>query len=150
MRPLPVSCFVVSFSYWTCDMSALWFQVFLFETDVWATQTLWECDARVVMNPTHVGRIMYVARSTSMIIWCDHCLLAALWFRFHIELATCLLFGFRSSYLRPMCERHRPSENATREYWWTPRMSSISFRSYLGSLEQPLFSRMALRHRCYV
>ena len=62
-----------------------------------------------------VGRTMYVASSTSMIIWCDHCLLAALWFRFHIELATCLLFGFRSSYLRPTCERHRPSENATRE-----------------------------------
>ena len=62
-----------------------------------------------------VGRTMYVASSTSMIIWCDHCLLAALWFRFQIELATCLLFGFRSSYLRPTCERHRPSENATRE-----------------------------------
>ena len=35
-----------------------------------------------------------------------HCLLVALWFRFHIELATCLLFGFRSSYLSPKCERH--------------------------------------------
>ena len=45
-----------------------------------------------------VGRTMCVASSTSMIIWCDHCLLVALWFRFHIELATCLLFGFRSLY----------------------------------------------------
>ena len=62
-----------------------------------------------------VGRTMYEASSTSMIIWCHHCMLPALWFRFHIELATCLLFGFRSSYLRPTCERHRPSENATRE-----------------------------------
>ena len=62
-----------------------------------------------------VGCTMCVANSTSMIIWCDHSLLVALWFRFHIELATCLLFGFRSSYLRPTCERHRPSENATRE-----------------------------------
>ena len=39
MRPLPVSCFVVSFSYWTGDMSALWFQVFLFETDVRVSDT---------------------------------------------------------------------------------------------------------------
>ena len=62
-----------------------------------------------------VGRTMCVASSTSMIIWCDHWLLVALWFRFHIELATCLLFGFRSSYLRPTCERHRPTENETRE-----------------------------------
>ena len=63
----------------------------------------------------YVGCTLCVASSTSMIIWCDHCLLVALCFRFHIELATCLLFGFRSSYLSPKCERHRPSENATRE-----------------------------------
>ena len=62
-----------------------------------------------------VGCTMCVASSTPMIIRCDHCLLGALWFRFHIELATCLLFGFRSSCLRPTCERHRPFENATRE-----------------------------------
>ena len=43
---MPVSCFVVSFSYWTCEMSALWFQVILFEWEVWATQHLWEHDAR--------------------------------------------------------------------------------------------------------
>ena len=48
-----------------------------------------------------VRRTMCVASSTSMIILCDHCLLVDLWFRFHIELATCLLFRFRSSYLRP-------------------------------------------------
>ena len=63
----------------------------------------------------YVGCTLCVANSTSMIIRCDHCLLVALWFRFHIELATCMLFGFRSSYLSPKCERHRPSENATRE-----------------------------------
>ena len=62
-----------------------------------------------------LGRTKCVASSTSITIRCDHCLLVALWFRFHIELATCLLFGFRSSCLRPTCERHRPSENATRE-----------------------------------
>ena len=28
--------------------------VFRFESEVWATHTLWECDARVVVNPTHV------------------------------------------------------------------------------------------------
>ena len=71
MRTLPVSCFVVSFSYWTCEMSALWFQVFLFECEVWATQHLSEHDARK---------------------------------------------------------------------WCTPRKSSISHRSCLGSLEQLLFS----------
>ena len=37
-----------------------------------------------------------------MIIWCDHCLLVALWFRFHIELANfcclvpCLPIWFRN------------------------------------------------------
>ena len=41
-------------------------------------------------------------------IWCDHYLLVALWFRFHIELAKCLPFGFRSSYLSPKCERTAP------------------------------------------
>ena len=48
-----------------------------------------------------VGCTMSVASSTSMIIWCDHCLLFALWIRFPIELATCLLFRFRSSHLSP-------------------------------------------------
>ena len=80
-RPLPVSCFVVSFSYLTCEMSALWFLVFLFEYEVSATQHLSEHDARK---------------------WCH------------------------------------------------PRKSSISSRSCLGSLEQLLFFRMALRHDCYV
>ena len=32
MRLLPVSCFVVSFSYWTCQMSAVSFQVFRFDS----------------------------------------------------------------------------------------------------------------------
>ena len=63
----------------------------------------------------YVGCTLCVASSTSMIICCDHCLLIALWFRFYIELATCLLFGFRSSYWSSKCERHRPSETATRE-----------------------------------
>ena len=62
-----------------------------------------------------VGRTICVAISISMMVWCDHCLLVALWFRFHIELAKCLLFGFRSSYLSEKCERHNTSENTTRE-----------------------------------
>ena len=45
-----------------------------------------------------VGCTICVASSTSTIIWCDLCLLVALWFCFHVELAKCLLFGFRSSY----------------------------------------------------
>ena len=40
MRLLPVSCFVVSFSYWTCQMSAVSFQVFRFDSEVWTTKTL--------------------------------------------------------------------------------------------------------------
>ena len=43
-----------------------------------------------------------------MIIWCDDCLLVALWFRFHIELANCLLFGAMSSDLISKCERQKP------------------------------------------
>ena len=42
-----------------------------------------------------------------MVICCDHCLLVALWFRFHIELAKCLLIRFRSSDLIPKCERQK-------------------------------------------
>ena len=34
MRPLPVSCFVVSFSYWTCQLSAVWCHVFRFDFEV--------------------------------------------------------------------------------------------------------------------
>ena len=81
MRPLPVSCFVVSFSYWTCQMSAVWCRVFRFDFEVWATKT---------------------------------------------------------------------SQNTTREKRCSPRKSSISSRSCLGSLEQHLFFRIALRHDCYV
>jgi len=52
----------------------------------------------ILCNVVHfLGCTIYVARSTSMIIRCDHCLLVALWFRFPVELAKCLLFGFRSS-----------------------------------------------------
>ena len=43
-----------------------------------------------------------------MIMWCDHCLLVALWFRFHIELAKCLLFGAAFSDLISKCERQKP------------------------------------------
>ena len=43
-----------------------------------------------------------------MIIWCDHCLLVALWFRFHIELANFLLFRSRSPDLISKCERQKP------------------------------------------
>ena len=39
MRPLPVSCFVISFSYWTWEKSAVWFQLFQFDSEVWATKT---------------------------------------------------------------------------------------------------------------
>ena len=43
-----------------------------------------------------------------MIIWCDHCLLVALWFRFHTELEKSPLFGSNSSNLIPKCERQKP------------------------------------------
>ena len=62
-----------------------------------------------------VGRTIYVAISISMMILCEHCLLVALWFPFHIELAKCLLFGFRSSYLSAKGERHNTSQNTSRE-----------------------------------
>ena len=85
-----------------------------------------------------------------MIMWCDHCLLVALWFRFHIELAKCLLFGAAFSDLISKCERQKTSQNTTREKRCSPPKSSISSRSCLGSLEQHLFFRIALRHDCYV
>jgi hypothetical protein len=45
--------------------------------------------------------------SIPIVIWRDYCLLVALWCRFHIELAKCLLFRFRSSDLVPKCERQK-------------------------------------------
>ena len=45
--------------------------------------------------------------SIPIVIWCDYCLLVALWFCFHIELAKCLLFRFRSSDLIPKYERQK-------------------------------------------
>ena len=39
-----------------------------------------------------------------IVIWCDYCLLVALWFLFHIELAKSLPFRFRSSDLIPKFE----------------------------------------------
>ena len=43
-----------------------------------------------------------------MILWCDHCLLVALWFRFDTELDKSPLFGSNSSDLIPKCERQKP------------------------------------------
>ena len=40
MRLFPVSCFVVLFSYWSGQMSAVSFQVFWFDSEVWTTKTL--------------------------------------------------------------------------------------------------------------
>ena len=71
-----------------------------------------------------------------MMIWCDYCLLVALRFGFHTELAKCLLFRFRSSYFSPNCERHNTSQNTTRQNWCTARKSRISYRNCLGSLEK--------------
>ena len=42
MRPLPVSCFVVSFSYCSCQKSAVRFQLFRFDSEVWAIKNLSE------------------------------------------------------------------------------------------------------------
>ena len=69
-------------------------------------------------------------------IWCDYCLLVALRFGFHTELAKCLLFRFRSSYLSPKCERHNTSQNTKRQKWCTARKSRIPNRNCLGSLEK--------------
>ena len=43
-----------------------------------------------------------------MIIWCDHCLLVAFWFRFHTELDKSPLFGSTCSDLIPKCEQQKP------------------------------------------
>ena len=59
-----------------------------------------QCDA--------ICRAYCLCSSIPMIIWCDHCLLVALCFRFHIELAKCLLFRSRSPDLIPKYERQKP------------------------------------------
>ena len=79
---------------------------------------------------------MCVASSISMMTWCNYCLLVALRYGFHTELAKCLLFRFRSSYLSPNCERHNTSQNTTRQKWCTARKSRISYCNCLGSLEK--------------
>ena len=50
-----------------------------------------------------VGLSVCVAEYQSL-LWCDYCLLVALWFLFHIELAKSLPFRFRSSDLIPKFE----------------------------------------------
>ena len=54
-----------------------------------------------------ICRAFGLCSSIPIVIWCDYCLLVALWFRFHIELAKCLLFRFRSSDLIPKYERQK-------------------------------------------
>ena len=72
-----------------------------------------------------IGGRICVTSSISMMTWCDHCVLVPLWFRFHIELAKCLLFGSRSSYLSPKCVRHNISENTTRDRSIAPHASLV-------------------------
>ena len=54
-----------------------------------------------------ICRAFGLCRSIPIVIWCDYCLLVALWFRFHIELAKSLSFRFRSSDLIPKFERQK-------------------------------------------
>ena len=105
---------------------------------------------RFTLQCDTICRAFGLCSSIPIVIWCDYCLLVSLRFRFHIELAKCLLFRFRSSDLIPKCERDKNSQNTTQEKWCTPRKSSISSCSCLGSLEEPLFFRMVFHHDCYV
>ena len=59
---------------------------------------------KLLLNQVH---IVGLCSSIPMVVWCDHCLLVALWFRFHIQLAKCLLIRFTSSDLIPKCERQK-------------------------------------------
>ena len=54
-----------------------------------------------------ISRSYNLCSAISMIILYDHCLLVPLWFRFHNKLATCLMFGFRSSYFISKCARKK-------------------------------------------
>ena len=85
-----------------------------------------------------------VASSISMMIWSDHSLLLALWFRFHIELAKCLLFGVRFSYLIPNSLRTR------RERSGAPHASLVYNLVVVWVVWNNFFFHMALRHDCYV
>ena len=60
---------------------------------------------RFTLQCDTICRAFGLCNSIPIVIWCDYCLLVALWFRFHIELAKCLLFRFRSSDFIPKCER---------------------------------------------
>ena len=54
-----------------------------------------------------ICRAFGLCSSIPIVIWCDYCLLVALWFRFHIVLAKSLPFRFRSSDLIPKFERQK-------------------------------------------
>ena len=62
---------------------------------------------RFTLQCDTICRAFGLCSSIPIVIWCDYCLLVALWFRFHIEIAKCLLFRFRSSDLIPKCERQK-------------------------------------------
>ena len=88
--------------------------------------------------------------SIPIVIWCDYCLLVAFWFRFHIELAKCLLFRFRSSDLIPKCERQK-TLRTRRKRSGAPHASLVYNRVVAWVVWKNLcFFRMVLRHDCYV
>ena len=66
---LPASCFVVSFSYWTCQMSAVSFQVFRFDSEVWTTETL--RTRRERNGAPHAGLVYN--RVVAWVVWRNLC-----------------------------------------------------------------------------
>ena len=92
---------------------------------------------------------MYVAQHQSLYD-ATIALLVTLWFRFHIELAKCLLFRFRSSDLIPKCERHK-TPRTRRERSGAPHASLVYNHVVAWVLWKNLcFFRMVLRHVRYV
>ena len=85
-----------------------------------------------------------------MIIWCDHCLLVAFWFRFHTELDKSPLFGSTCSDLIPKCEQQKPLR--TRRERSGATQASLLYNLVVAWIVWNTFCffRMAHRHDCYV
>jgi hypothetical protein len=62
---------------------------------------------RFTLQRDSICRAFGLCSAIPIVIWCDYCLIVALWFRFHIVLAKSLPFRFRSSDLIPKFERQK-------------------------------------------
>ena len=105
---------------------------------------------RFTLQRDTICRAFGLCSSIPIVIWCDYCLLVALWFRFHIVLAKSLPFRLRSSDLIPKFERQK-TLRTRRKRSGAPHASLVYNRVLAWVVWKNLcFFRMVLRHDCYV